>query len=96
MTNKSVKDISAVLKNILDKYNLSDAVEKEQIFTNWNKLVGKDIARMCKPVKFENNELTLEVKNTVWREELATRQNDLLNLLNVRIKALRIKKIILI
>lgn len=93
MTKKAVKDISTVLKSILDKYHLSDAIEKEQIFSNWEKLVGKDIAKMCKPVNFENNELTLQAKNTVWREELATRQKDLLNLLDGRIKSSLIKKI---
>ena len=94
MTNrKSFTDVSTVLKTIMNKYQLTEEILKEQIFANWESLVGKEISKMCKPVEFNDNELILRAKNTVWKQELATRQKDLLNLLNGRIKASLVKRI---
>ena len=94
MTNrKSFTDVSTVLKTIMNRYQLTEEIMKEQIFANWESLVGKEISKMCKPVEFNDNELILRAKNTAWKQELATRQRDLLNLLNGRIKSSLVKKI---
>ena len=90
---KSFTDVSTVLGTILKKYQLTDEINKEKILNNWEALVGKEISKMCKPVDFNNNELTLRAKNTIWKQELATRPGDLLNLLNGRIKSSLVKKI---
>jgi len=91
--SKNYQDLPSVLQNLLKKYDLNEAVIQEQIFNNWESLVGKKISKQCKPVEIRDGELILQAKNTIWKHELGQRQEDLLNLLNGRIKSSFVKKI---
>jgi len=94
MTRKnSYQDLPSILQNLLKKYDLTEAVNSEQIFNRWESLVGYNISKQCKPVALNEGELVIEAKNNIWKQELATRQKDLLNLLNGRIKSSLVKKI---
>ena len=78
---KGFQDIKHVLNKLLKNYNLEKVVKKEQLFDNWENIIGKDLSEKCKPVKMENNILFLKAKNSVWRNELKLRQRDLLELI---------------
>ncbi len=91
--NKNFQDLPSVLENVLKKYDLTESIQGNQLFTRWEILVGEKIAKQCKPVEFTHGELVVQAKNNIWREELAQRQDDLLNLLNGRIKSSLVKKI---
>ena len=91
--NRKYRDLPTILKTVLDKYNLSDSVYREQLFSHWEELVGEKISKQCKPIEINNGELIIKAKNNIWKQELAQRQNDLLNLLNGRIKSSLVKKI---
>jgi len=79
--DKGFKDIQQVLNKLLKNYNIDKVVKKEQLFENWQNIIGKDLSEKCTPVKTENNILFLKAKNSVWRNELKLRQKDLLNLI---------------
>ena len=87
------KDLPSVLQKLLKKYDLKDAVTNQQIFTDWKSLVGHKISIQCKPVEFKNGELMIKAKNNIWKQELGQRREELLNLLNGRIKSSLVKKI---
>ena len=91
--NNNYKDLPSVLQNLLKKYDLIDAVTSQQIFSNWESLVGHKISMQCKPVEIKDGELVIQAKNNIWKQELGQRQEDLLNLLNGRIKSSLVKKI---
>ena len=91
--HKKFKDISQVLNTVLANYNLETKVKKEQLFENWQNILGKDLADKCKPIKIEENILYLEAKNSVWRNELKLRERDLLNLVHKKIEKKIISKI---
>lgn len=91
--NKSFQDLPSVLQKILKKYELTEAVKNEQLITQWDSLVGEKIAKQCKPIELNDGELVIKAKNNIWKQELAQRQDDLLNLLNGRIKSSLVKKI---
>ncbi len=94
MTPKSTfKDLPSVLRAVLKKYNLSETVAKEQLTGNWNKIVGDKLSDKCVPVELIDGELTIKAKNNFWKEELALRQQDLVNLLDGRIGLSIVKKI---
>jgi predicted nucleic acid-binding Zn ribbon protein len=90
---KRYQDLPSVMQSLLKKYDLTEAVKSEQIINDWDSLVGEHISKQCKPVEFRDGELIIKAKNSIWREELAQRQMDLLNLLNGRIKSSLVKKI---
>ena len=91
--NNNYQDLPSVLQNLLKKYDLREAVVGEQIINNWESLVGDKISKQCKPVEINDGELVVKVKNNIWKQELAQRPDDLLNLLNGKIKSTLVKKI---
>jgi predicted nucleic acid-binding Zn ribbon protein len=91
--SNNFKDLPSILENVLKKYELTETIHRNQIFTRWEILVGEKIAKQCKPVDFIHGELVIKAKNNIWRQELAQRRDDLLNLLNGRIKSSLVKKI---
>ena len=94
MTPKSsYKDLSSIMQNILSKYNLKEEVFKENIISNWESFVGEKISRQCDPIEIKDGELIVQAKNDLWKQELALRHDDLLNLVNGRTKFSLVKKI---
>ncbi len=91
--NSNYQDLPSILQNLLKKYDLAEAVNSELIFSRWEFLVGNKISKQCKPVEINDGELVIKAKNNIWKQELALRQKDLLNLLNGRIKSSLVKKI---
>ena len=78
---KGFQDIQQVLNKLLKNYNIEKVVKKEQLFENWETIIGKDLSDKCTPVKTEENILFLKAKNSIWRNELKLRQKDLLDII---------------
>jgi len=93
MPNKSFKDLHAIITHVLDDYGLTDKIGNEKILSNWSSIVGEKISNKCQPVSLHKGELTIRAKDKFWKEELARRQDDLVNLLDERIKKSLVKKI---
>jgi predicted nucleic acid-binding Zn ribbon protein len=41
-----------------------------RIFGTWDRLVGRELAAHCRPVKLDDNELTIEAESTAWATQL--------------------------
>ena len=93
MRSRKFQDLPSVLENLLKKYDLNEAVNREQLFSNWESLVGEKMSKQCKPVEMNGGELIIQANNNIWKHELGQRQEDLLNLLNGKIKSSLVKKI---
>jgi predicted nucleic acid-binding Zn ribbon protein len=94
MTPKnSFKDVPSVLSNLLKKHKLDTAIRQEQILQGWENIVGRSMAQKCRPLEFENDVLIIQAKDELWKQELALRHDDLVNLVNGRINTLLVKKI---
>jgi predicted nucleic acid-binding Zn ribbon protein len=93
MPKSTFKDLPSVLQAVLKEFNLSDTVAKEQLINNWNKIVGDKLSDKCIPVELNDGVLIIKAKNYFWKEELALRQQDLVNLLDGRIGLSLVKKI---
>jgi predicted nucleic acid-binding Zn ribbon protein len=93
MPKNNFKDMPSILKNVLNKYNLTESVLKDKIINNWESMVGKKIANQCTPVALADNILTVRAKDNIWKQELAHRQMDLVNLLNEQLQSSLVKKI---
>lgn len=90
------KSIQNVLKNLIKDYGLENSVSNELIHLNWNQIVGEQLAKQCKPVKIENNILFLKTRNSIWRNELNLKQEELLKLIRESLKKDTIRKIIFV
>jgi predicted nucleic acid-binding Zn ribbon protein len=93
MPEKAFKDLHSILTHMLDDFGLTEKVSEERILQQWTSITGGKISKMCKPVSFHHGELTIKAKDKFWRDELAHRQHDLLNLLDKWIERSLVKKI---
>ena len=96
MPKNEFKPIKTILNSVIEKQGIDNKLQEIQIFHNWSDIVGKSLAKQCTPVSLEENTLYVEVKNSIWRTELAKRQQELVNLLDKSINHNHIKKIELI
>ena len=90
---KTYRDLSSIMQNLLNKYKLTEKVQKELLFSNWASIVGSKISKQCKPINLDGDVLIIEAKNEIWKQELAIRQKDLVNLVNSGTKGTFVKKI---
>ena len=61
-----------LLRNCLDDFKKSwgDFDKLTKISDNWEKLIGLELFKECKPLKIEKNVLTIAVNNPQWRQAL--------------------------
>jgi predicted nucleic acid-binding Zn ribbon protein len=53
-----------------------------EIYANWPRLVGNDVARNSRPLKLRNGTLTLAVANATWMQQLTMLKPTLLQAIN--------------
>ena len=76
------------LKNCLNDFKKSwiefDQISK--IYENWNKIIGQELSRECKPLKIERNFLIVRVNHPQWRQALIYNKHIIKNNIARRIK----------
>ncbi len=83
------------LNNCLLKFrkSWSDFDKMLNLSNDWTKVVGKDLAKECQPLKIENNVLTIVANHPQWRQALIYNKHKIkesilglgINLKNIRI-----------
>jgi predicted nucleic acid-binding Zn ribbon protein len=83
-----------VLGTFLKDAKLEERIEAAQVVPEWESLVGKEIAKVTKPVSVtRDGTLFVSVKNNGWMTELSLMEPQLLHALNAKAGHTRIKKI---
>ncbi len=90
------EQINNIMDRILKKFDLEKKIYEKRLIKDWQTLMGKDIAIQCKPVRIEGSTLFLIARNKVWRSELASNHDQLVNLVIAKTGIPGIKKIIFI
>ena len=90
-----VKRKPEALNNCLLKFrkSWSDFDKMLNLSNDWAKVVGKELAKECQPLKIENNILTIVANHPQWRQALIYNKHKLkesilklgINLKNIRI-----------
>ena len=93
MPEKNAKDLKNVLSKVLKKYGLENDINYERLFTDWKSIVGKSIAKQCIPKRVEDGVLIIEVKNSIWKHELALKHLELKKLITKELNSNFIKKV---
>lgn len=61
---------------------MTPKINKAKVFLNYEKIVGKDIAKISQPTSFRNNVLFIGVKNPAWSHQLYFFKPDIINKIN--------------
>jgi len=82
MKKKDIIPFKAALENFLKEKKWSKKIKGYQIISNWENLVGKEIAQASQPTKIQDKCLFLAVKSNVWANELNLRKGELIEKIN--------------
>ena len=90
-----VKKNIETLNNCLIKFrkSWSDFDKLLNLSNDWAKVVGKELAKECQPLKIENNILTIVANHPQWRQALIYNKHklkDTILILGIKLKNIRI------
>ena len=71
-------ELGAELKKFIEENDLSKKLNQYSVFSKWERVVGKAIAKNTRPKTIKNDTLYIEVHNPAWKTELQFMKNDLL------------------
>lgn len=90
------KPINNALESILDKFNLKNDYEENLLFSRWSHIVGPQISKFSKPIKFEENILTIRVNSDSWKTELEAKRTFLIEMINSSLEKIKVEDILFI
>ena len=87
------------IKNIISNFfliNNKEKPEKEQeIYIAWKKTVEKNIFKNTEIIKIEKNKIFIKAINSVYRNEISFKKNNIIKKINKHTKNTKIKEIII-
>lgn len=86
--------IADTLDGVLERLGLARAVERHDVFREWEQRVGPEIARVARAHRVDGETLIVRVENSAWLNELSLRQNELLQRLNAGRRETKIGRLI--
>lgn len=88
--------IGGQLEKIIKEYGWEQKLLDGKILSNWEKIVGPDVAKNTRIKKLENNTLYIQAKSTAWVTQLNLLQSHILRKINLEIPENNIKKIVIL
>lgn len=82
MKKKEIIPFKQALEEFFKEKKWSKKIKGYQIVSNWENLVGKEIAKSSQPIKIQDKCLFLAVKSNVWANELNLRKGELVEKIN--------------
>ncbi|NOY12661.1 MAG: DUF721 domain-containing protein [Deltaproteobacteria bacterium] len=62
--------VGTLLKQVLGERGIDDRLSRYQAWLIWDKLVGEQIARRARPLRFRQGVLEVQVDHPVWMQQL--------------------------
>jgi predicted nucleic acid-binding Zn ribbon protein len=85
--------ISGVLSNLISDREWDLGLAEGNLFVNWKKIVGEEIAQHAVPISILEGELTIQSSSTAWATQLQLISNDLLTMIQKDATGVLIEKI---
>lgn len=85
--------ISEILCETTNKLRMGDKLKRYSLWDRWPEIVGKDIARHARPVRWRGNVLVVRVEHPTWIQELGFLKPEILEKLRGSLKGAPIKDI---
>lgn len=82
-----LESLLSIIKKAQERYpTFHRRWEQAEAMTQWDKAVGKLIAKNTRTVQVKNSVLWIEVENPIWKSELHYRKRQILEVLNSKTK----------
>ncbi len=80
-----LRPVGQSLQRLLSKWGLERQFAIRHALSAWEEIVGEPIARVARPLRFENDTLWVAVRTPTWAQELSFHKTTILQRLNERI-----------
>lgn len=87
--------IGSLLQQVIDDQGMNDRLSRYQAWLVWDQIVGEQIARRARPLRFREGVLEVRVDNPVWMQQLQMLKPKILQKLNDRLPNAHIEDIYL-
>ena len=74
--------VKEILEDVLKKRNIYVKIKEYEVLNIWDKVVGEYISKNTKPETIKNKILYVNVKNSLWMQELVFLKNGFINSIN--------------
>ena len=75
---KDPKSLSDVMSELISNRDWRQGLAEGNIFSDWEKIVGAEIATHSTPISLVDGRLTIQTSSTAWATQLTLISNDLL------------------
>jgi predicted nucleic acid-binding Zn ribbon protein len=77
--NTDPQSLESVLSEVIAGRNWGKGVAEGNLFSNWNEIVGDEIAQHTTPISLVDGRLTIQSSSSAWATQMRLMQDDLLN-----------------
>lgn len=81
---KEIVNVGATILQIFQAFGYEDEYYRGQVRANWEEIVGKNVASNVEIIDFVRELLILKTKNSVWKNEMLFRREEIMRLINER------------
>lgn len=82
---RQAASIGGLLKQVLSNQGVDDKLSRYQAWLIWDKIVGEQIARRARPLRFRDGVLEVRVDHPVWMQQLQMLKPKILQKLNSKL-----------
>ena len=80
--NKQAVAVAEIVGGVLDSRRLKMRLLHEDIFRQWQKIVGKGLVDKCQPRRIKGHTLHLDVSSSSWAHQLIYLQEEIISRVN--------------
>lgn len=75
---KSPQPISSVIGKIMSSFGISKTYYGWMVVEKWPEIVGKELAKRSKAIRFEDGVLFVAITDDVWRQEISMKSDEII------------------
>ena len=76
------QDLGSSIRRLLEDLGIRKRLAEYEAVVQWDSLVGDHIAKAASAVRITKGVLFVRVRNSVWRNELSLRKQEIMNTVN--------------
>ncbi|RCK73290.1 MAG: hypothetical protein IGBAC_0136 [Ignavibacteriae bacterium] len=89
-----IKKLDSAIRDVIKEYGLEEKLKNTSVINLWSEIVGERIAQVTKATRIKDGKLSVNVENSVWRNELIFLKKEIIQKINNRFKEEIVKDII--
>ena len=94
--NTDPQSLESVLSEVIANRNWSKGVAEGSLFSDWEQIVGQEIATHTTPISLVDGKLTIQSSSSAWATQMRLMQSDLLKTISTTAPGALVEELIFI